>query len=210
MISISKHSGWGNFEAVILEGNDLVHYWRDDSSPSFTWHRGAIITSTATGPGSLIRSTFKSNSQSPGNFELIVPEGQKLVHYWHDNSTSGRPWQKTVPITTTVANGPGTLMQSTGSPGNLEMVVWNGGKLTHWQRNNSVSGLPWAPTADITSTAAGPGCIIQSTSATANVPGNFEVLVLEMPHNLVHYWRDNTVEDTPWRRGVTISTVAIG
>jgi len=37
--------GRGNFEAVILEGNSLVHYWRDNSNNSFQWYRGPVITS---------------------------------------------------------------------------------------------------------------------------------------------------------------------
>jgi hypothetical protein len=33
----------GNFEAVIREGNALVHWWRNNESPNFEWKRGQHV-----------------------------------------------------------------------------------------------------------------------------------------------------------------------
>src|SRR5262245_11490953 len=41
--------GHKNFETVVLQGKDLVHYWHDNQSVDYTWHRGQIITHQATG-----------------------------------------------------------------------------------------------------------------------------------------------------------------
>src|SRR6185436_12138091 len=81
----------GNFEAVILEGSQLVHYWRDNSQPDHPWHRGNVISVNATGPGCIIASHFGS----VGNFEVLVPEGKHLQHYWHPNEgPAGTPGER--------------------------------------------------------------------------------------------------------------------
>lgn len=89
----------GNFEAIVLEGNQLVHYWRDNSNPNFVWRRGQVVSSQATGPGCLIQSDFRFGSAEQGNFEVVVLEGTNLVHYWHDNSKAGSSWQRSEVIT---------------------------------------------------------------------------------------------------------------
>lgn len=51
----------GNFEAVVLEGDHLIHYQRDNSASGFHWSspmRGDVITNKATGSGSIIQSTL--------------------------------------------------------------------------------------------------------------------------------------------------------
>ena len=65
----------------MLEGPQLVHYWCDNSQEPPLWNRGQVITNAATGAGCLIQSHFGAI----GNFEAIVPEGQRLQHYWHVN-----------------------------------------------------------------------------------------------------------------------------
>lgn len=87
----------GNFEVVVLEGKNLVHYFRDNTPNKQTWSRTAVITSSATGPGTIIQSSY-STPNAPGNFEVIVPEGSHYVHYYRDNSKSGFPWNKTVNV----------------------------------------------------------------------------------------------------------------
>jgi hypothetical protein len=72
----------GNFEVVVQEGPQLVHYWRDNSRPGQPWHRGQVITTSAGAAGSLIESHFGA----PGNFEVVVPEGPVLKHYFHCNT----------------------------------------------------------------------------------------------------------------------------
>jgi hypothetical protein len=79
----------GNFEVAVLEGNQLVHYWHDSANPGSDWQRGQVISPQATGPGGLIQSDFGTGPH--GNFEVVVLEGNQLVHYWHDSSNQNLP-----------------------------------------------------------------------------------------------------------------------
>jgi len=201
----------GNFEAVVLEGSNLVHYYRDNSKDDHPWHRTVVITSKATGPGSIIQSSYGTPNH-PGNFEVIVPEGGNLVHYYRDNSANGYPWHYVTTITSK-ATGPGCLIQSTfGTPclGNFEVVVLEGTELVHYWRDNSDVKQPWHKTVAITTGATHSGSLIQSNYGTPYAPGNFEVVVLE-GHDLVHYWRDNTPgSGFPWHKTIIVANNMLG
>jgi hypothetical protein len=82
-----------NFEVVALEGNQLVHYWLDNGDATNAWQRGRTITRAATSAGCLISSDFPKNADHR-NFEVVVLEGERLVHYWHDNSNPNVAWRK--------------------------------------------------------------------------------------------------------------------
>jgi hypothetical protein len=96
----------GNFEALVLEGNDVVHYWRDNSDPNLTWHAGVVVSSHAIGPACLIESSFRADEGKPGNFEALLNEtttaGQALldavVHHWRDNSDPNLTWHPGVAL----------------------------------------------------------------------------------------------------------------
>jgi hypothetical protein len=200
---VGKPGSPANFEAVILEGKNLVHYWRDNSNGN-KWNRQDVITSSATGAGALIQSTYKGNSGAPGNFEVVVLEGSNLVHYWRDNA-NGNKWIRQAIITSN-ATSPAALIQSSyksnpGAPGNFELVVKEGSSLVHYWRDNS-NGNVWHRQDVIASGDAGngPGTLIQSSYGS---PGNFELLVLE-GSSLVHYWRDNS-NGNVWHRQVVIT-----
>jgi hypothetical protein len=47
------------------------------------------ISTAATGPGSIIQGHF---GDEHNNFEVVVLEGNELVHYWHHNVDVGLPW----------------------------------------------------------------------------------------------------------------------
>ncbi len=98
-----------NFETVILQGHDLVHYWRDNGNVAEGWVRGQVITSQATGPGCIIQSDFRSGDH--GNFEVVVPEGNNLVHYFHDNGDVASPWRRGQVIST-ASTGAGSIIES--------------------------------------------------------------------------------------------------
>jgi hypothetical protein len=139
----------------VLEGNNLVHYWRDNSTPGFPWNKSVVVSSSAIGAASFIQSTFGAPG-NPGNFEALVLESNpahpdfppyNLVHYWRDNSTPGFPWNKSVVVSSS-AIGPATLIQSTfhaaGKPGNFEVLVAEeGNTVTHYWRDDSNPALPW-------------------------------------------------------------------
>ena len=113
----------GNFEALILEGSNLVHYFKLNSSVDTPWSRGPIVSTLATGAGCLIQSDYMSGEH--GNFEAVVLEGSALVHYFKVNTSVAAPWQRGAVISSQ-ATGPGCLIQSdfkSGAHGNFEVVV---------------------------------------------------------------------------------------
>ncbi len=72
--SLIQSSFGGNLEAMLAEGNRLVHWWAGSTpdpktgDPRFSWHRAGTITEAATGPGSIIQSTIGT----PGNLEVVA------------------------------------------------------------------------------------------------------------------------------------------
>ena len=135
----------GNFEALVLEENNLVHYWRDNSTDGTPWKSDAVVSRRATGAATMIQSSYGAAGK-PGNFDALVLEGNNLVHYWRDNSAPGTPW-KSDAVVSTNATGPATLVQSgyaaAGKPGNFEALVFEGKTLQHYWRDNSAPGTPW-------------------------------------------------------------------
>jgi hypothetical protein len=201
-------NGHGNFETVVLQGNDLVHYWHDNGNVQHTWVRGQVITHSATGPGCIIQSDFRGGSH--GNFEVVVPEGRNLVHYFHDNGNVALPWTRGQIISTN-ATGPAFIIQSdfrSGSHGNFEVVALEGTNLVHYFHENDNVNKPWRRGQTISTHATSRGTIIQSDFRGGG-HGNFEVLVRE-GGPLVHYFHENNDVNNPWRRGQTVSTTPGG
>ena len=201
-------NGNRNFETVVLQGNDLVHYWHDNGNVNYTWVRGQVITHAATAPGCLIQSDFRSGAH--GNFEVVVPEGRNLVHYFHDNSNVASPWQRAQVISTATTGAAGIIQSDfrAGGHGNFEVLVLEGANLVHYFHENDNVNKPWQRGQIISSHATSPGSIIQS-DFTAGGHGNFEVVVREGAA-LVHYFHENDNVNKPWQRGETISTAAGG
>lgn len=156
------HSTFGNLEAVVYRENErrLVHYWRDGNQPGAAWRRAQTVSDKAIGPGCLIQSNYGK----PGNFEVIVPEAEGLVHYWHDNANLGSPWQRTVVVAPVSQNGAkaaaATLLQNRRYV-NLEMVALIlPGRLIHrWCDPSQV----WHTGETITERATGPATLLQTT-----------------------------------------------
>ncbi len=206
----------GNFEAVIVHGDQLWHWFRDNSRNDFgPWVRGARITGdhdNVAGPGCLIQSSFGAGPHH--NFEVVVPlqrpdDNVELWHYYRDNNNPRLPWIRGQRITGDHDNvaGPGCLIQSdfgTGRHHNFEVVVplhLNDGsiELRHFFHDNSDVGLPWTKTLFVTQSCAGSGGIIQSTFGSAG-HGNFEAIVDEGRGAVVHYWHANARPGEWWIR----------
>ncbi len=195
----------GNFEVVVIQDHQLVHYWHDNSNANYAWHRGSVISTRATAitPGCLIQSDFGSTSH--GNFELVVQEGTQLVHYFKDNSSATGPWTRAQVIANGVS-GPGAIIQSdfkSGTHGNFEVVVPIGGDLVHFFHDNSDVSLPWTRAQTIAHRVSGPGTIVQSDFMTG-AHGNFEVAV-PVGGDLIHFFHDNSDVRLPWQQGQTIA-----
>ncbi len=172
------------------------------------WQRAQTITSGVTGPACIIQSDFKSGSH--GNFEVVVPVGESLVHFFHDNSDVNKPWQRAQTITSGVT-GPACIIQSdfkSGSHGNFEVVVPMGENLVHFFHDNSDVNKPWQRAQTITSGVTGPACIIQSDFKSGS-HGNFEVVV-PIGESLVHFFHDNSDVNKPWQRAQTITSGVTG
>jgi hypothetical protein len=200
----------GNFEVVALEGTDLVHYWHDSANTSSPWNRALTITSKASGPGCLIQSNF--GTFPDGNLEVVVQEGGNLVHYWHDSSSPGSPWNGPFPIHP--SDSAGCFFQSDypgdTDHGNFELVFRQGDALVHSFRDNNSGGFPWSATTTITqpgNRASGPGCVFQSNYGSSDDHGNLELLVPESA-SLVHYFRDDGSGGLPWVRAITVVDAA--
>jgi hypothetical protein len=213
----------GNFEVVVpLRAGgrvELWHFFHDNSDVAKPWQRGQRVTGDTddvAGPGALIQSNF--GSRDHGNFEVVVPlraaSGRvELWHYFHDNSDVAKPWQRGLRVTgdTDDVAGPGALIQSNfGSDdhGNFEVVVplrAAGGRIELWHffHDNSDVALPWQRALRVAAEVTGPGVLIQSDFGTGK-HGNFEVLVPE-GQRLAHYWHDNADVTAPWQRGQTVT-----
>ena len=196
----------GDLEVVVLEGNDLVHYRRP--SDTLKWTRFDVVTSRATDRACIIQGDFGRSSIK--NFELVVPEGDDLVHYYRDNSRGG--WHR-AQIVTSGVTGPACMLQSNypkgADHGNFEVVVLEGSDLVHYWHDNGNVTNPWQRGVTITSHAASGACFIQSDYPKDADHGNFELVVLEdegglFGRALVHYWRDNGGDES-WK-GPTLIT----
>ncbi len=204
-----KGDGPANFELVVPivspEGSiDLWHFWRENSDVSTPWQRGGMVAAGVAGPGSLIRSNFGSGGH--GNFEVVVPRSAsdgstELWHFWHDNSDVNSPWQRGGLVAANV-NGPGELIQSdfgSSDHGNFEVVVPIGNSLVHFWHDNSDVNSPWQRGQDITDACNGWASLMRSNYGPADHK-NFELLVEECTQSLAAYWHPNQDTNLPWMR----------
>src|SRR6266851_4279089 len=167
-----------NFETVILQGHELVHYWRDNGNAAEGWVRGQVITSQATGPGCIIQSDFRSGDH--GNFEVVVPEGSNLVHYFHDNSNVANPWRQ-AQVISTAATSAGSMIQSnfhSGDHGNFEVVLREGANLVHYFHDNSNVANPWQRGQTVAGGIGGSSAGFIQSDFSSSGHGNFEVVAL--------------------------------
>jgi photosystem II stability/assembly factor-like uncharacterized protein len=208
----------GNFEAVVrvaapLDPGRLDFWYFDSNGGNFKWNGpfplfadGQPVTGATADPA-LLQSTFGDR----GNFELLVPVGNAIRHYYRDNDDPALPWHfarefgypQPGPVPQSV-----TFIQSNfsgdGVHGNFDAIV----RISHpagpdsldfWyfdSRSFTWNG-PFVLVADgepVTGVTGDP-TLLQSTWGNR---GNFELLV---PHGEVfrHYYRDNDDPALPWR-----------
>ncbi|MEG3838650.1 hypothetical protein [Microcoleus sp. herbarium14] len=194
----------GNFEVVILQGNELHHYSHDNSDPANPWLAQGIVSNGATGTGCIIESDFLTGNRHA--LEVVVLQSIGLVHYQKNNQTG--VWDDRG-IITRQATGAGCIIQSSfqsDGHGNFEVVVLEGNKLVHYSKKHTEN--KWERGAVITDSATSSGWMIQSRIRDGQ-HGNFEVVVCE-GKQLVHYWKDNSDRSSPWRRGQVITNKATG
>lgn len=203
--SDGANSDNGNFEVLALEGSNLVHYWAHWQGGSFIWTSAGVITSNASGPGCLIQSSYRDGDH--GHFEVVVPEGNTLVHYSKNNSNPHNPWGRTG-VVTTDAIGQGCIIQSDPKFGqvdpNFEVVVQTTAGLAHFWRDNSGSPWPWVGPNLITDEATGPACLYMADYLSGDGHRNLE-LVVPQGDQLFHWWRDGNAPGLPWIRSAPVT-----
>ncbi len=140
---------------------------------------------------------IQSNFGDQGNFEeLVVHEDGRLCHYWRDNDDEPDfPWHKTVCFGENITSDPTLIQSNFGDQGDFELVVNQGGRLSHYWRDNDDPNLTWSDEPfcfgeNITSAPT----LIQSNFGDQ---GNFE-LVVNQGGRLCHYWRDNDDPNLTW------------
>ncbi|MGH3768889.1 MAG: hypothetical protein ACRDTX_27695, partial [Pseudonocardiaceae bacterium] len=135
----------GNFETVIVEGEQLWYWYRDNTNADLPWTpdnsdtrlpwiREQRVTGDqdkVAGSGCLIQSTPSAGVR--GNFEVVVPlrlatGAVELRHFYRDNNATDLPWIRGQRVTgdQDKVAGSGCLIQSTpsaGVRGNFEVVV---------------------------------------------------------------------------------------
>lgn len=193
----------GNFEAVVLQGNSLVHYAHDNSDTRKPWSRGQEITPQATGAGCIAErlSTRVTDASGRvtrcGDFEVVVPEGGNLNHYRRDMSAANTPFTL-IDTVTGAASGPGCIVETRwGNTFALDVVVPEGSQLAHYR----FEGGAWVLKGIVTDKATGAGGLIQS-SIEQNGAGQLQVAVRE-GSLLVHYEYD--ASKNAWTRAGVIT-----
>jgi hypothetical protein len=141
---------------------------------------------------------FQGNYGTKGNFEVVVREGSRLVHYWRANDDSAvLPWYQSAVFGSQVSSRPAVIQSNYGSKGNFELVVREGRKLRHYWRSNDAPGRPWKKGVLFGSNVSSAPALIQSNYGEL---GNFEVVVKEGT-KLRHYWRKNKITGHSWVKG---------
>src|SRR5229473_2232143 len=59
---------------------------QDEANPQLPWRPGGVVSEHATGPAGFVQGPFGPHDHP--NFEVVVPEGNRLRHYWRDHSQS--------------------------------------------------------------------------------------------------------------------------
>jgi hypothetical protein len=188
--ALIQSSFGGNLEVVAVEGNRLVHYWREGNE----WHPSTHFGGGVSGTPALIQSSFGKR----GNFEVVVPrQAGGLAHYWRDNDSPDLPWSGPTDFGEGSVSA-AALIQS-NFDGNLEVVALEPGswfpprssRLVHYWRE----GNEWHPSTHFGGGVSGTPALIQSSFGNR---GNFEVVVPRQAGGLAHHWRDNDSPDLPW------------
>jgi hypothetical protein len=135
--------GHYNQEAMVLEGRNMVHYWMNGSTRK--WARSVVVSSQATAPASITVSGYRNDVHAPGNLEVLIPEGNNLVHYWRDNSASGFPWKRSVVVSSNSSGAASFLLGGYGDPHkpNFEALVQENNTVFHYWRDNTSDSPTW-------------------------------------------------------------------
>jgi hypothetical protein len=165
----------------------------------------AVRAPVAPHSGNFIQSRFGRQ----GNFELLVPIGGRLVHFFRDNDAQGLPWHRGAELPNSAnVTGAALIESNFGTPGNLEVVARQGDALNSFFFDGAArqwnGPIPLLADGQPVTGVTGNRALIQSRFGTQ---GNFELLV-PIGGRLVHFFRDNDAQDLPWHRGAELPNSA--
>ena len=184
-----------NFELLATGlGSTIQHWWRDNSTPGFPWHKGPAFGNDAAVCPTFISTTYNRNFES-----VHLTTGHRLHHWWFQQP--GGPWHDGGVFGPNDAVGvPGFIQGNYNAPGNFEVVVLTkDSKLTHCWRD----GGGWHVGVKFGSNVAYSGAsLIQSHYGTQ---GNFELVCVLSSGKMQHWWRDND-HGLVWNAGPEFSS----
>jgi hypothetical protein len=174
------YSRYDQFDVVVRvrpfrESDTLQHFfWKDAGAASVWFGPREMVPDDQPITGVTGRPAFVQGLRDGnfGNFEVLVPQDNQIIHYWRDNNTPNDRWHRRGPLPSIAGVVPGlrpvpkcvALLQSSGDGGNLEVVASFRGRgeeflasyyfdnaLDHWHGpfDISVDGTPIsAPSID--------------------------------------------------------------
>jgi hypothetical protein len=192
----STHGQRGNFELTVTNPlGGFAHYWRNNDRRGTPWivpfqYFGSSYTENAT----LIQSNYGSGT---GNLEVIARIGNRLAHYWREDSGLFT-WHGPTFFFDGAEGVPGFIQSRFGDRGNFEVVTpIRSGGMRHLWRNNDNPNQPWnrLPNSDfgVSLGHIDAVALIQSNYTTSTNPlypglGNFEVAA-KVGNCTYHSWR---------------------
>lgn len=171
----------GNFALVAADVNGIALYdiSRDNANPKHPWTLntafGEDIRGTSVSGISLIEGPFGT----PGNLEVVINGGGRLLHLWRDSAGSWKHTTTRIAQATAVVGFPSLIQTKSGTKGDFELIApaESGGGLVQLWRNNDNEKHPWSS----------PVFFGQSLNAVTSVsviqgpygnPGNLEPVVI--------------------------------
>ena len=209
-----------NFEALVLIGDKLFAYNKDNSNVNNHWGRTQRdpITDGVTAPACIVRSDFAEGADHT-NFETLIMRGSALMHWHRDNSKNPPVWEPVglVDVSEHVmggATGPASMVvsdyQSAGH-GNFEALIPTGSGLFHFWRNHATGTWQPATPKPLTTNPGSLGCIITTDYMDGDHRG-LEALVFEPLHDGIgvvsHFkWHPDASE---WKWMANVTDLACG
>src|SRR6266508_946574 len=116
----SRFGAIGNFQVVAPnQHGGLSHHWRDNNAPGFPWKAPDYFGSGYIQGVALIQSSLGLGA---GSLEVVVTEGNRLVHYWREDQPPFR-WFGPTYFASGVSGNPALIQDSFGVNGNFDVVA---------------------------------------------------------------------------------------
>lgn len=137
----------GKFSLIAVEVNGIALYdiLRDNAYLKHPWTLntafGEEIRGTFVAGISLIKGPFIT----PGNLEVVINSGGRLLHLWRDSAGSWKHPTTRIAPTTAVIGFPSLIQTKSGTKGDFELIApaGNGGLVQLWRENDNATH-PWS------------------------------------------------------------------